>query len=351
MWQEDEIIKIKIAAVARSTQVWGGRWASRLPVRVQTGAARRGAWAGNEWTGASAEPCDPAAASPARSARQTSACRRASSGGRRTCCSRSPQCAPWTCSSGCTSPVIRGWKTVRLREVITDECWANGWLLFPLCCSRPASKKRTKVNVCCCSKRFTRRLQLITCFITKHLAGLWRQWAFFFCLKLKGCSTQIKKTTFSQSSLIRGGVLPCTLFGVLTYLALKLLFHQPYTVYFSRNFTCCSKHCKITIKTPKAMCPSRNNVLVSRNNLPAPQLSFHWGRLWKLITDWNWSQWGLWNILSNWGIVTGKKCCCWVFECQSLMVSVVSKPKTPRYLIIPPIKPNIFRIIWVNRPI
>lgn len=64
------------------------------PATVALWAARRGAWAGSEWTGASVEPCGLAAASPARSAKQTSAVRHASSGGRRKCCSRFPRCAP-----------------------------------------------------------------------------------------------------------------------------------------------------------------------------------------------------------------------------------------------------------------
>ena len=122
MWQEDGIIKIKIPVTGRSI-VWGGGWASQLLVRVQTRAARREAWAGSESTGVFVEPCDLAVACPAHSATQTSACLRASNAGRRTCCSRSPQCVPWTCSSGCTSPVItRG----RQRGY-------NSWLLLLLC--------------------------------------------------------------------------------------------------------------------------------------------------------------------------------------------------------------------------
>lgn len=85
-----------------------------------------GAWAGNEWMGASAEPCDHAVASPVRWARQTSACPRASSGGRRTCCSRFPLYAPWTCSSGCTSPVIRARSTNRL--MWRSYAWPPGLL-------------------------------------------------------------------------------------------------------------------------------------------------------------------------------------------------------------------------------
>lgn len=111
--------------------------------RVRRGAARTGAWAGSGWTGASAGPCDLAAASPVRSARQTSACRRASSGGRRKCCSRFPLCAPWTCSSGCTSPVIRGRSTERLM-------WGEAWLgrAHWAMSLRPT----TEHKMCCCSK-------------------------------------------------------------------------------------------------------------------------------------------------------------------------------------------------------
>ena len=82
-----------------------------MPDRVRGGAATTGAWAGSGLTGASAGPCALAVAFPGRSARQTSACRRASSGGRRRCCSRFPLYAPWTCSLGCTSPAIRSRST------------------------------------------------------------------------------------------------------------------------------------------------------------------------------------------------------------------------------------------------
>lgn len=91
-------------------------------------AATTAAWAGSGWTGASAGPCDLAVASPFRSVRQTSACRCASSGGRRKCCSHFPLYAPWTCSSGCISPAIRGTSTQRLTwggSVWPPGCWTR----------------------------------------------------------------------------------------------------------------------------------------------------------------------------------------------------------------------------------
>lgn len=137
-WNNNKQIKIATnTSVRRSAAEPVGQF---VGVRVRTRAARRAAWAGSGWTGVSVEPCDPAAASPARSARRTSAGRCASSGGRRTCCSRSPRCAPWTCSSGCTSPVSREEGVVGCGGVKRS---------FLLCCVSSASKWCTKVNVCC----------------------------------------------------------------------------------------------------------------------------------------------------------------------------------------------------------
>lgn len=134
------------------------REASLRPDRVRGRAAMMGAWAGSGWTGASAGPCDLAVASPVRSARQTFACRHASSGGRRKCCSRFPLYAPWTYSSGCTSPVIRGRSTQRLT-------WGGN--VWPPGCRGPASNF-TQHKMCCCSKIYSRCLYLI-------VAVLWIQ--------------------------------------------------------------------------------------------------------------------------------------------------------------------------------
>lgn len=53
-----------------------------------------GALGGNEWKGVSGELYGPSAVSLDHSATQTSVSRHASSAEMRTCCSRSPQCAP-----------------------------------------------------------------------------------------------------------------------------------------------------------------------------------------------------------------------------------------------------------------
>lgn len=114
--------------------VWGIRWISSLPVKVPGWAAKMGAWAGSEWRGAFGEPCDLAAVSLVHSVKQTSAFHHASSEGRHKCCNHFPLCAPWTCSSGCTSPVIRRRHTERwTQRTATTDCYSclAIWGQFP----------------------------------------------------------------------------------------------------------------------------------------------------------------------------------------------------------------------------